>query len=546
MAAIAGGIGRPSLETVRRMAAAIAHRGPGGARWSVWPETDPRVVLGHGRAGWTAADREVAGPSGAAEEDAALAAALVGGEGPSGALAGDDTGPGMLATRAAAAVRLLRATTGGYALAVWREDGQGGGWLALARDPIGIRPLYWARTREAVYFASEIKAIREASRTYRAFPPGRVAVLRITADGALQGPAWAATHRLPWETMRDAERPAGRAPERAGREAGPSVAAGAAVAGLEQEPEAALDRLETLLRAAVAARVEGDGPVGVLLSGGLDSSLVAALARSRVGGPLLSFAAGTPDSPDVEAAARVARALGLIHHVRLLTEADALRLLPEVVYRLESFDAPLVRSALANHLAAEAAAGRVGAVLSGEGSDELFAGYASLEGLEGPALERALSALMGLLADTGLQRVDRMAQAFGIEPRLPFLDWPLVAWAFAISPDLKRRHEGGRVVDKWLVRCLAARVLPAEAAAIATRPKQKFSQGSGAAGLLARLAEQAISEAEQRRLQARYPRLPLGSREQAWYLRLFLDAYPEPEAVDAVRLSRSVVPGEVA
>lgn len=530
MAAIAGGIGRPSPEAVRRMAAAIAHRARGGARWCAWPEADPRIVLGHGGAGWMAADREVADSAGAGTVEEALAAALAAG---GSAPAGDEAEARTLEVRAAEAARTLRDVTGGYALAVWREDGLGGGWLALARDPIGIRPLYWARTGEAVYFASEIKAIREATRGYRAFPPGRVAVFRVTAHGAVRGPAWAVTHRLPWEARREAE----QAPERE---------AVATAAGLEHDPDAALRQLETLLRQAVAARLKAPGSVGVLLSGGLDSSLVAALAHSLAQGPLPSFAAGTPDSPDVEAAARVARALGLTHHVRLLTEADALRLLPEVIYRLESFDAPLVRSALANHLAAEAASDRVGAVLSGEGSDELFAGYASLDGLEGPALERALADLMGLLADTGLQRVDRMAQAFGLEPRLPFLDWPLVEWAFAIAPDLKRRREGGRVVDKWLVRRLAAKALPAEAAAIAARPKQKFSQGSGAAGLLARLAEQAISEAEQRRLQARYPHLPLSSREQAWYLRLFLDAYPEPEAVEAVRLTRSVVPGEVA
>ena len=308
----------------------------------------------------------------------------------------------------------------------------------------------------------------------------------------------------------------------------------------------AVDRLEALLRDAVVKRLMADVPVGVLLSGGLDSSLVACLARQHYEGALHSFAVGTPGSPDLEASQRVARALGTVHHVRTFTEAEAERVLPAVIYHLESFDAPLVRSALANYLVFEAASAHVKVVLSGEGSDELFAGYASLEGLEGSRLDAELARLMQLLPDTNLQRADRMGMAFGVEARVPFLDLGLIEWAFALPPSFKRRTVQGRVVDKWVVRRLAARLLPAEVAAIAERPKQKFSQGSGAAGVLARLAEKLVGDAEWRRLKARYPDVPLDSREQALYLRIFLDFYPEPAARRVVGFTRSVVPGEVA
>lgn len=527
-----------------------AHRGPDGQRFFGWPEAAPVVALGHARLSivdpahgwqplsdetgrtWVVANGEIYNHQALRAELERRGHRFSTGSDTEAALhlLEETASPGdldLLASRWASAVARL---DGMYALAVWRGDESGGGWLVLARDPIGIRPLYWGWGDGAVYFGSEIKAIREVAERYEAFPPGRAAVFRVQPDGTVLGPAWARTYRFPWE--RQEGRP---------RRHGVGQASDGPLADAE-----AVERLEALLREAVAKRLMADAPVGVLLSGGLDSSLVAALARERYEGTLHSFAVGTPGSPDLEASERVARALGTVHHVRTFSDVDAERLLPSVIYHLESFDAPLVRSALANYLVFEAASAHVKVVLTGEGSDELFAGYASLEGLEGSALDAELARLMQLLPDTNLQRADRMGLAFGVEARVPFLDLRLVEWAFSLPPSLKRRTEHGRSVDKWVVRRLAARVLPSEVAAIADRPKQKFSQGSGAAGVLARLAERLISDAEWRRLQARYPEVPLGSREQALYLRLFLDFYPEPAARRAVRLTRSVVPGEVA
>lgn len=572
------------------MIALTAYRGPDGQRFLERPEKGPRAVLGHARlsivdlkqgwqplrdesgATWVVANGEIynrrelraelvgRGHRFATGSDTEAALHLVE-EALDGAAntPAPDLGPDPsrdqergVAGLEALAQRVARAVArldGMYALAVWHEVAPGTGYLVLARDPVGIRPLYWgwgrsgggaARGasgsapgggRSVVYFASEIKAIRTACQGYEPFPPGSVAVFRVDAGRAVRGPAWARTRLFPWE------RGAAQADASGAQASGPQVS------GEQFSDEAAVEQLEALLRRAVVKRLMADVPLGVLLSGGLDSSLVAALARQHYEGPLHSFAVGTPDSPDLDASARVAAALGTVHHVRTFTEADARRLLPTVIYHLESFDAPLVRSALANYLVFEMASEHVRVALSGEGSDELFAGYESLAGLEGPALGAELARLVELLHNTNLQRSDRMGLAFGVEARVPFLDMELLDWAFSLPAHLKRRTEGDRMVDKWVVRALARRFLPEN---IAARPKAKFSQGSGAAATLALLAEELLSDGEWHRLQARCPDVPLNSREQALYLRLFLDFYPEPAARRAIGLTRSVVPGEVA
>ncbi|MBE3599345.1 MAG: asparagine synthetase B [Limnochordaceae bacterium] len=425
-----------------------------------------------------------------------------------------------------------------YAIGAWRDLGSGrGGYLVLARDPVGIRPLYWATAGgRSVYFASEIKAIRIVSREYREFPPGAVAVFAVDGAGNVQGPAWAMSHDLPWE-----------AAHRSGRQDGHHQAAvhgedgsGAAM----WTPERATARLRKLLSLAVLRRLMADVPVGVLLSGGLDSSLVAALAREHHTGTLHSFAAGTQGSPDLEASREVARILQTRHHVRTFTEAEARRALPSIIYHLESFDAPLVRSAVASYFVFETVSEHVKVALSGEGSDELFGGYESLAGLEGARLDAELGRLVGNLHHTNLQRTDRMGLAFGVEARVPFLDMDVVRYAFRLPAHLKRRRVGDRVVDKWVVRAVAERSpLPP---GIAHRPKAKFSQGSGAAGLLRHLAQEMLSDGEWRRLQARYPEEVAGSREQALYLRIFLDYFPEESARAIMGTTLSVVPGEVA
>ena len=526
-----------------------AHRGPDGRGFHVWPEGQPLVALGHARLAivdpvggaqpladesgstWAVVNGEIYNHRELRRELEAAGHRLVTGSDaevvvhllePLGTVA--DGADGGVPPAAARAVARL---DGMFAAAVWRREPGGGGWLVLARDPLGIRPLYWGEQDGAVYFASEMKGVRLACRSYRPLLPGHVAVWRIGGDGDIRGRWMGPYADLPWFAT----------PPQA-------AAGGPGPAGEEMAAEPAVARLEALLRRAVARRLMADVPVGVLLSGGVDSTLVAALARQHAGEPLHSFAVGTADSPDLEVSVQAARHLGLRHHVRRYGLREARSVLPRVIYHLESFDAPLVRSALANYLCFELASDYVKVTLTGEGSDEVFGGYASLRGLDGQKLQQELCRLLAGLHHTNLQRADRMGLAHGVEARVPFLDLEVVRWGLGLPPQLKRRPlRGGGEQDKWVVRALAARWVPPE---LAWRPKAKFSEGSGAIGVLRELASERITDGEWARLARVFSDLPLASREQALYLRLFLDYFPEEAARQAVGITRSVVPGEVA
>jgi asparagine synthase (glutamine-hydrolysing) len=227
-----------------------------------------------------------------------------------------------------------------------------------------------------------------------------------------------------------------------------------------------------------------DVAVGVSLSGGLDSSIVTLLAREGVE-DLHSFGVGVAGSEDLAAARQVASFLGTHHHEFVYTEHDIEAVLPDVLYYLESFDPALVRSAIPNYFLARLAVEHVKVMLTGEGADELYAGYAYLNDFTDPAaLQEELVGITAALHNTNLQRTDRMSMAHGLEARVPFLDVQSVALALRMPPTWKV-HTSERP-PKALLRQAFAAHLPAE---IINRPKQKFSQGAGSADLLAQRAE---------------------------------------------------------
>ena len=262
------------------------------------------------------------------------------------------------------------------------------------------------------------------------------------------------------------------------------------------------------LRRHLAAAVErhiGNGEVGAWLSGGLDSSAMAALARPHVD-RLHTFAAGLAGAPDLAYAAEVAAFIGSDHHEVVVTFAQMLAALPAVIYHLESFDALLVRSSITNYLVAQAAADFVPAVFSGEGGDELFAGYAYLKALDPGALPDELIDIIGRLHNTALQRVDRSASAHGTVAHVAFLDPEVVAYALQIPAEFKLRDG----VEKWILRRALDGALPES---VLNRTKAKFWEGAGVGDLLAEYAE----ETDQR---CRLPRrTQAGQRMDAEYQR---------------------------
>lgn len=381
-------------------------------------------------------------------------------------------------------------------------DDLGGGHVAcaeatpagpvLTRDALGVVPLYHGQAPDgALAFASEVKALLEVTRDVHELPPGTV-----RSQGRDEA-VWTLRLQPPW-----AEEPAGLA------------------AGLRQR-----------LAAAVASRI-GGGTVGSWLSGGLDSSAMAALARPHVR-ELHTFAVGLPGAPDLPFARQVAEFIGARHHEVVVRAAELPALLPAVIRHLESFDALLVRSSLTNFVAAKAAAEEVAAVFSGEGGDELFAGYEYLKALDPAALPAELVDITGRLHNTALQRVDRSAAAHGLTAYVPFLDAAVVEFALRIPATLKL-HGG---VEKWILRQALAGALPA---AVLERPKAKFWEGAGVGDHLAAHAATRISDADFRRER----RLPngwqLNSKEELLYYRVFHEQFGEVTDLDWMGRTKGV------
>lgn len=381
--------------------------------------------------------------------------------------------------------------------------GADGRFLA-ARDPVGIKPLYWARSGDRVRFASEMRAFDDDwLPAVEPFPPG----CHWTPERGLVRFA---------DAVPGAEREPLPGPDRPG----------AAI------PEEILELTRSTLVASVERQMMGDVAVGVFLSGGLDSSLVAAAAQrwySRRDQCLKTFAVGLADSPDLLAARSVARFLGTEHHETIYTADDALAALPEVVRSIESFDPSLVRSAVPNYLLARFAARHVKVVLTGEGADELFAGYEYLrEFKHDEDLHAELVRTVEGLHDLNLQRCDRVTMAYGLEARVPFLDREVIELGLRLPAGWKLAGPGEP--EKRLLREAFAGWLPDE---LLWREKAQFGDGSGAAGVLTRRIEEGISDAE---LEADRNALdpPIRTREELAYFRIFREHLPGIDAGRAV------------
>jgi asparagine synthase (glutamine-hydrolysing) len=372
---------------------------------------------------------------------------------------------------------------GMWAFCVADEDGRA--WLG--RDPLGVKPLYWARHDGRVLVASELRAFPvEVRPSVEEFPPGHV---------------WTDTEGL-HRYVDLHEDPLG--------------GAGPVAPGFTSREDARRAIRDTLVTA-VRERMMADVPVGVFLSGGLDSSVVAAiLARSSQPGSVVhSFAAGTAGSGDLLAARVVADALGLEHHERVYTDEDVVAVLPAVVEATESYEPSLVRSAVPNFLLAETAAQHVKVVLTGEGADELFAGYHHLRELSEDDLRAALVDGVEALHHLNLQRCDRVTMAHGLEARVPFLSREMLAVAQRVPIAWKLLGEDGQ--EKRLLREAFEGWVPEE---ILWRRKEQFGDGSGTADAMDRVTAALVPDADWGSV--RFAGLPPArTREELGYQRIF-------------------------
>lgn len=334
---------------------------------------------------------------------------------------------------------------GEFALAI--ADGDK---IWLARDRLGIKPLYYGFCERGFCFASEAKALVDEVDEIHEFPPGHY----LSSDRGL----------YPYQ---------------------PYFPDKLAIDGALESAE----RLGELLRRAVERAIPQAVDVGVWLSGGVDSSVIAALARQLVP-HLFSFSVGVEGAEDLKYARQVAEHIGAQHFERIYQVQEMRQVLEEVIYHLESFDAPLVNSSVANFLVSKLAAEHVPFVLSGEGGDELFAGYAYQKNYTSElALTLSVQQAIGALHNTALQRVDRSASAHRCGVASPFLDPDVVRYALSIPSRWKIR--GPQATDKWPLRRGLAHSLPDE---IIWRGKSKFWEGSGSGQSMASWAENEISD----------------------------------------------------
>ncbi len=329
--------------------------------------------------------------------------------------------------------------------------------IIAARDPLGIKPLYLARIGDGMAFASELKA----------FDGLQVDSVESIGPGALFD-------------SHDGMRQWYRTPHGAGEEE----------ADLDIDATAA--ELRLVLEEAVAKWMVADVEVGSFLSGGLDSSIIAALAAQQRDRPLKTFAVGMAGSPDLAAAREVAAHIGSDHYEQVFTAQDVAEVLPHVIYHLESADVDLVRSAVPTHFVAKLAAQHVKAVLTGEGADELFAGYSYHHAYADHPRDLAeeLTRSLNAMHNINLQRVDRITMAESLEARTPFLDRDLIDFAQSIPATLKMRktdpadHEStGETTEKWILRKACADLLPDS---LVWRKKAQFDEGSGTVAALER------------------------------------------------------------
>jgi asparagine synthase (glutamine-hydrolysing) len=348
----------------------------------------------------------------------------------------------------------VRELNGMFAFAMAGEDGSG----LVARDPMGVKPLYWLDDGHVTLFASELRAFDVADRpNVASFPPG---CLWAPATGIVRY-----TNGVPVE-VRPAHRP---------REA--------------KWDELVLTELREAVITAVRRRMMSDVGVGVFLSGGLDSALVAAIAAKEAaarGEVLPTFAVGTESGADLVAARRVAEFIGSDHHEVLATPENIEQALDEAVQVIEHFDPALVRSSVPNLLLAREASKKVKVVLTGEGADELFAGYSYLhteEFAEPDVLHAELVRSLEGLHHLNLQRCDRTTMYYGLEAREPFLDADLIRTALSLPPEWKQCPDGR--AEKAVLREAFTGWLPED---LLWRTKEQFGDGSGAGTVLAALA----------------------------------------------------------
>lgn len=373
-----------------------------------------------------------------------------------------------------------------------------GEMLLAARDLLGIKTLFHGREDGVLYLASELKSLRMATEDIQEFPAGH----SMNADG---------------ETSRFAALPT-------------------TTGVMDTELSQVIREIRDIIQRSVYNRVDFTHPTAALLSGGMDSSVIAQLScdlhREKFGrdARLKTFAMGVGESEDICNARIMAEHIGSDHEELIVDFERVLEVLPQVIYHLESFDPSLVRSSVSNYLISRhASEAGIEVLLSGEGGDEIFCGYTYLKEFPLEQLTAKQIECLGYLHSNASLRLDRMNQCNSVRVVAPLISGELLDYALRLPPELKQRPDGDGKIEKWIFRKAYEPDLPK---AITWRGKQEFSQGSGSADVLPDYFERAIDDQQFAEAQRQYPLLR--SKEEFHYFRIFVERFGAGRAVETV------------
>ncbi len=410
-------------------------------------------------------------------------------------------------------IDFLEDISGIFAFALYDEEKDA---FLIARDPIGVIPLYIGYdSGGAVYVASELKALEGQCERYEPFPPGHYYWSRE--------PGMKRYYRRDWfdyEAVKNSE--------------------------------ASVDAIREALKDSVRRQLMSDVPYGVLLSGGLDSSVVSAIAerfsehRIEDGGQtraywprLHSFAVGLEGAPDLAKARLVADHIGTVHHEIHYTLQEGLDALRDVIYYIETYDVTTVRASTPMYLLARVIRSMgIKMVLSGEGADEVFGGYLYFH--KAPSARDFHEETVRKLSKLHLYdclRANKSLAAWGVEGRVPFLDKEFLDVAMSLDPEAKMCP--GQTIEKQILREAFADMLPAE---VAWRQKEQFSDGVGYSWIdtLKRITSEAVTDQQMAHAAERFPINPPRNKEEYYYRSIFAEHFPSDSAARSVPSEASV------
>lgn len=407
--------------------------------------------------------------------------------------------------------------SGIFAFALYDEERDE---FLIARDPIGVIPLYIGRDADGtLYCASELKALEGLCDEYEPFLPGHYYWSR---EGEMR--RWYRRDWTDYDAVRDryASLPA------------------------DEAWQAQVADVRTALEAAVRRQLMSDVPYGVLLSGGLDSSVISAVAkiyadrRIETDGQqaawwpqLHSFAVGLKGAPDLEKARLVAEHIGTVHHEIHYTIQEGLDAIRDVIYYIETYDVTTVRASTPMYLLARVIKSMgIKMVLSGEGADEVFGGYLYFH--KAPNAQAFHEETVRKLSKLHLYdclRANKSLSAWGVEGRVPFLDKEFLDVAMRLNPAAKMCP--GHTIEKKIVREAFAQLLPE---AVAWRQKEQFSDGVGYSWIdtLKAVTAAAVSDEQMAHAAERFPINPPQNKEEYYYRSIFEEHFPSASAARSV------------